>query len=74
MENKMVIIYPPRFGGFLVVLVRASMLRIWDGIRWKRKTLSVWEGFEKLILDKNYPLDVRSFGVFVVKFICMNVI
>jgi len=28
MENKMAIIYPPRFGGFLVVLVSARMLRI----------------------------------------------
>jgi hypothetical protein len=32
-ENKMAIIYPPRFGGFFVVFVRARMLRIIEYIK-----------------------------------------
>lgn len=51
----MLIIYPPRFGGFLVVLVRARMLRMVKYIIKKRKTPSLARGFEYKIKQKLSP-------------------
>lgn len=51
----MAIIYPPRFGGFLVVFVRARMLRMIECIKGEIKTPRHARGFEKLNFKQKLP-------------------